>query len=490
MVAEKFRPSRICQLSTRLVDNMSRPPCLVPILLWLLSLFGCSLDSSGGNRSNVMGEFTAQSEIIAAPFASYAEYAKTLAFGSSAKPSDVIAVGQAYYDLTGGTGIGKIFLYRNGVLWGMINEPEELSGGPPSPVMFDDCPNQTQYKLSQSRFASAIASNGKFIFVGAPGACELVADITGVKSRRQVGRVFMYDIDDPRFPTLVAHFDPLDPSKSSIYGGFGDVLAANDKFLAISNSTQSNSQNVSDGAVYITLITAAPGQGYTQLVPVKKLPPDWRGTFGRSLAITSNFLYVSEESDYTKSPIPGQATKRSVVHVYRVSDMMEVTAISDPAPGPNSKFGAWLTADGEEVYTAGDEVVYGLKSGTAMLVVGRPDVGRPGDIVSSFGTAVAASDQWIAVSAPYAQPHALNQSLRGYVALYRKSDLTKPERIYSPFPCLHQEQPCLRVAGYPGVLLALAGDQLFANDPSFAPSYPDEAGTGLGAIYRFQLPSQ
>src|SRR5262249_27112839 len=150
--------------------------------------------------------------------------------------------------------------------------------------------------------------------------------------------------------------------------------------------------------------------------------------------LTADHLFVSDV-DFVHSDGFYETGQRRV-RLYRLDDAAEVTDIADPVGGPGSTFGDSLVSDGSQVYTGTNGAIYGIQMSAATLILTKPKSAPTGGL---FGYAFAANGKWLAVSCPYAYP-SRGGSSSGYVAVYRRSNLSEPAAIYVAFPCRQQDK--------------------------------------------------
>ena len=194
--------------------------------------------------------------MIQPPFAAYEDYADDIR-----TIGDMLVVSQPYYQMIGRSGVGRIFLYRDGTPWSLIEEP---ASSPPPDIDMIACLKSPFSGPSDSRFSAAIATNSKRVFVGAPAACGVSVAVDGKRTWGPMGKVMAYSVADSRFPDLAQVFYAPVDSGAGLSGGFGEKLAENEKYLAIYDADVSRfSGGVSPGAVYVADLTN----------PAESLPP-------------------------------------------------------------------------------------------------------------------------------------------------------------------------------------------------------------------------
>jgi hypothetical protein len=439
----------------------------------LLFLDACCGPAALTDNSAVGTQFNT----ITNPVASYNAFAAAITVVPSADPQ-LLAVSQPYFDLVGQIGVGRVFLYNGERMWGIVDQPDELTGKPRGSVLLDECVDQANSGLSEALFGTALAGSDKYLFVSAPRACIEIKDASGQAVRAHIGRVYKYDVADPRFPRLIDTIEgPTDPGSISYFGGFGDFVAANTRTVAISNPTLAN-LNLSAGVVYISSISAAGHSALRAILPARPLDTNWAGTFGRHIAVTDSRVFISEER-YAITPSIGPSFQ-NIVHVYDIASLIETATMSDPDPDPTSQFAKWFVVDGGHVYTGGHDVIYALESEKVAVFLKRP-----ASLPSWVGASFAISAKWVAVSDPYADPFPFPGKPigRGYIVVFLRSDLSKAAAVYSTANC----KTCFGVVGYPGVDIAIAGNAIYASDPAYIP-YVD-AARGRGAIYTYKFPA-
>ena len=147
-----------------------------------------------------------------------------------------------------------------------------------------------------------------------------------------------------------------------------------------------------------------------------------------------------------------------------------------------------LYADGGDVYAVGGQQVWRLSGDAPQVAISEPAIAGGPLANMSFGTAIAENAEWIAVSAPRASISDPKYGfVQGYIALYRKSDLSRPARLLSALPCAKDTRDCLSHASLPGDALSIAGGVLYAADPGFSPDL-GASPLGGGAVFMFRLP--
>ncbi len=372
-------------------------------------------------------------------------------FGVSVAISGTRVVVGAFFDDTGASNAGSVYVYDLG------------SGTPTVPVLTLNNPGPAV----GDEFGISVAISGTMVVVGA------LFDDTGASN---AGSAYVYDLGSgtPTVPVLT-----LNNPGPAFNDEFGNSVAISGTQVVV-GAWQDNTGANDAGSAYVYDVSSG-----TPTVPVATLNSASTATqdqFGNSVAVSGALMVVGAYFEDTGAVNAGSA------YVYDLTSStptVPVFTLNNPTPVPNDYFGFSVAISGTRVVVgaslddtgaanSGSAYVYDLNSVTPTMPVATLNNPAPasGD---AFGTSVAISGSRVVVGSP---DRDMGVGDAGRACVYDLSSLTPT------VPVVTLNNPSVGTSDEFGISVAISGTRVVVG------AYFDDTGAPeAGRAYVFDLSS-
>ncbi len=381
--------------------------------------------------------------VLASPAPATGDY-----FGGSVAISGTLVVIGADGETSGGTGVGKAFVFDLG------------SATPTAPVAVLNNPTPA----TGDYFGGRVSISGTRVVVGA------ARDDTGATN---AGSAYVYDISSATPTVPVATLNNPGPLIEDAFG-FSVAISGS---LVVVGTVSDDTGAINAGSAYVYELAGA-----TPAVPVTTLnnpDPDQIETFGRSVAVSGTRVVVGTPQD---------SQSGGLAYIYDLNSAtpaVPTATLNNAGPSAGDRFGNAVAISGAHLVVgaildntgaadAGSACVYDLSSSTpaALVATLRDPNPVPADY---FGSSVAISGTRVVIGA---QGDGTSDGDAGSAYVYDLNSATPP------VPVLALDNPGLPGSHLFGASVAISGTHVVVGVP-----YDDTGALGAGRAYVYDLNS-